>query len=116
MRNSAKNPVNSLCLNENSRMNAQATTGMLRNSDATARTMRGNGPPTPTDREPSTAQIYARTAAVQLEAIEARIVEPKAGRMVSSFWREVREGTNCVAIQTSPPGTSRIACMKSTPT
>lgn len=78
-------PVNSLCLNENSKMNAQATTGMLRNSDAMARTTRGNGPPTPTARDPSTAQIYARTAAVQLEATEARIVEPKAGRMASSF-------------------------------
>lgn len=72
--------------------------------------------PPPTDREPSTAQIYAHAAAVQLEAIEARIVEPRAGRMVSSFWREVREGTNCVAIHMSPPGTSRIACMKSKPT
>ena len=97
-------------------MNAHATTGMLRNSDATARTIRGNGPPTPTEREPSTALIYARTAAVQLEAIEARIVEPKAGRMVPSFWREAKEGTNCVAIHANPPGTSRIACAKSKPT
>ena len=37
-RNSARNPVNSLCLNENSKMNAHATTGMFRMTEASART------------------------------------------------------------------------------
>ena len=60
--------------------------------------------------------LLPSTAAVQLEAMEARIVEPRAGRMVPNLPKEGREGANWTAIHANPLGTSRIACTKSNPT
>ena len=82
LKNNARKPVNSACLNENSRMNPQATVGILRSTVANARMTICTGPPTPETREATTARTNAIIAASVPAAMASRMVMASAAEIL----------------------------------